>query len=391
MERAPVFSGLPIAFAASLGILFLGLLIFLIYVILRYEPVVSRIFDKPPMLLPLREPAEPDGEPVRFAAQDGIELAGTYWKTRADRRLGVLVFCHEYLGDRQSASSYADFVRDLGFDLFAFDFRNHGDSGVEKAYRPRQWVTDRETADLTAALEYLRTRGDADPEGVSLFGVSRGGSAALCVAASNPLVRSVVTDGAFPTKGTMQSYIDRWAEIYVGQKLWYPWIPAWVFVLLGRSSLWRTSRRWGCRFPDVEAAVKRLSPRPWLMIHGEKDAYIGLDIVQKLFEKAGDPKELWIVPEAKHNRCREMEPEIYRSRIGGFLLESSAGRRGSPIESRPPALAVAPSPSALEPNPNPNPNPVAASSSASESNGVNALPAVEVSSSAIVEGMTLGG
>ena len=38
-----------------------------------------------------------------------------------------------------------------------------------------------------------------------------------------------------------------------------------------------SERKLHCRFPDVEAAARRLSPRPWLAIHGEKDTYIGPD------------------------------------------------------------------------------------------------------------------
>ena len=48
------------------------------------------------------------------------------------------------------------------------------------------------------------------------------------------------------------------------------------------------------------------------MIHGDKDAYIGPEIARRLFAEAGEPKESWIVPGAKHNRCREVEPEAYR-------------------------------------------------------------------------------
>ena len=379
-----MFSGLLIAFAALLGIPLFALFVFLIYIIVRYEPVVSRIFDKPPMLLPLREPAEPDGESARFQAKDGIELTGTYWKAKTPRRAGVLLFCHEYLGDRQSASSYAGFLRDLGFDLFAFDFRNHGDSGVEKKYRPRQWVTDRETTDLSAALEYLRRRSDADPSGLALFGVSRGGSAALCLAA-DPTVWGVITDGAFPTKGTMLAYIIRWADIYVGQKIWYPYLPVWIFRFLGWMSLFMTGRRWGCRFPDVEKAAKQLSPRPWLMIHGEKDAYIGLDIARNLFNLAGDPKELWIVPEAKHNRCREMEPEEYRSRVGTFLRESLARKRGLSVESSPRVLA----------SETPTVEAISASAASApvlaKTPELSGIASVDVSSGAIAEGVALGG
>ena len=77
----------------------------------------------------------------------------------------MLVFCHEYLSDRWSFQPYADGLRDLGFDLFTFDFRNHGASDSDPVYQPLQWVTDHEVRDLRAALAYLRSRPDRDPAG----------------------------------------------------------------------------------------------------------------------------------------------------------------------------------------------------------------------------------
>ena len=112
----------------------------------------------------------------------------------------------------------------------------------------------------------------------------------------------------------------RWAEIYVRSPLLLALFPRWLYQLpgLGRACV-DSQRRLKCRFPDVETAVRRLAPRPWLMIHGERDTYIGPEIARSLFDHAREPKELWLVPEAKHNRCRECEPEAYAARLTEFL------------------------------------------------------------------------
>ena len=91
----------------------------------------------------------------------------------------MIVYCHEFLSDRWSFQPYLDHLRDLGYDLFTFDFRNHGESPAEPDYAPMHWTTDHEVRDLRAALAYLRTRPDHDPAGFGLFGVSRGGTTAL--------------------------------------------------------------------------------------------------------------------------------------------------------------------------------------------------------------------
>jgi pimeloyl-ACP methyl ester carboxylesterase len=303
---------------------------FLLYIHIRYTPKITRIFEEKPMFLPLRVTPTGEGEEVTFRTRDGLSLVGTYLKTRAPRRLGVIVFCHEYLSDRWSLMAYADHLRDQGFDLFAFDFRNHGKSDHDPSYKPLQWVTDHELRDLRAALTYLRTRPDADPAGFGLYGISRGGGTALCVGGKDPGVWGVLTDGAFPTRGTMLAYIIRWAEIYVGSKTLWRHMPTLIFEFLGWTARKRSQARLKCRFPDVERATARLAPRPLFMIHGQKDAYIGPEIAEGLFDVADEPKELWIVPKAKHNRCREIEGAAYLERVAAFFLSSAPRVSTSP-------------------------------------------------------------
>lgn len=322
-------SVLWIALSAAAG-LAAALAAFLGYIYVRYSPIVGRIFEEKPLFFPLRVPPSPDGEEVRFETADRRTLAGTYFRARAPRRLGVVVFCHEYLGDRWSALAYIGHLREIGFDLFSFDFRNHGQSESEPGYQPLQWLTAHELSDLRAALKYVRSRPDADPAGVGLFGVSRGGSAALCVGGKDPGVWGVATDGAFPTRGTMMAYILRWAEIYVGSQTFWKHVPLAAFRFLAWSARKRVQAKLNCRFPDVERATARLAPRPLFMIHGEKDSYIGPGIARSLFAAAGDSKELWVVPKAKHNRCRELAGAEYSERVAAFFL-ANAPRVSKPL------------------------------------------------------------
>jgi pimeloyl-ACP methyl ester carboxylesterase len=321
-----VSSVLWIMLLAGFGLLAIT---FFVYVHVKYAPIVGRIFEEKPLFLPLRVTPPTDCEDVRFPTQDGLMLAGAYFAHRAGRRLGVIVFSHEFLGDRWSVLPYIDHLRDLGFDLFSFDYRNHGQSDPDPQYKPLQWVTNHEVNDLRAALAYVRSRPDADPAGVGLFGVSRGGGTALCVASKDARVWGVATDGAFPTAGTMIAYIARWAEIYVPSNTIWRNMPRLVYIFLAWSARKRSQGRLCCRYPEVETAVSRLAPRPLFMIHGAKDAYIGPAIAEELFKLAGDPKELWLVPKAKHNRCREIAGRAYYDRLADFFL-ANAPRAAAP-------------------------------------------------------------
>jgi pimeloyl-ACP methyl ester carboxylesterase len=338
----------------------------LIYLVIKYAPIIGQKFEEPPLFLPLRvEPSE-RGEPVAFPASGGVRLAGTYLRARTAGRAGVTVYCHEFLSDRWSYRPYIDHLRDLGFDVFTFDFRNHGESDSESGYEPMHWASDREVSDLRAALAYLRTRPDRDPAGFGLFGVSRGGATALLVTPEERDVWGVITDGAFPTIGTMMAYILRWAELYLPNPAVRRSIPRWLYRLLARSGRRRSERRRGCRFPDLEKAVARLAPRPWLAIHGQRDTYISPEIVEEVFEHGNGPRELWLVPDAKHNRCREREPEAYAGRLLDFV-DRYAPRRPITESPRP------------EPEPSVTPTLVAEAVADGFDNEIRALPRVELS------------
>ena len=163
------------------------------------------MFEEPPVFAPLRAAPEEGGEECAPGGRrTDCELAGTYFQTPAASRTGVIVFCPEFLGDRWSALPYTEGLREAGFNLSAFDFRNHGESDSDPSYEPLQWVSDLELIDLQAALDYVHylLGPTATRLASGLFGISRGGGTALCVAADDPTVWGVVTT-TLPTHGTM--------------------------------------------------------------------------------------------------------------------------------------------------------------------------------------------
>ena len=171
-----------------------------IYLTVKYTPVIIRIFQAQPLFMPLKVTPVERGEEVEFETALGLRLSGSYLRARSDEQAGVIVYCHEYLSDRWSFRPYIDHLRDLGYDIFTFDFRNHGASGLDPDYAPLQWTTEHEIDDLRAALSYLRARDDRDPAGFGIFGVSRGGTTALIAAAAETDVWGVITDGASPPR-----------------------------------------------------------------------------------------------------------------------------------------------------------------------------------------------
>ncbi len=290
-----------------------------------YMRHIVRVFEEEPLLLPQRhEPAE-EAEDVRFRTADGLWLQGAWIPARGEAQ-GVVVFCPGFKMDRWTALEYLDHVRDLGLDLFCFEFRNQGESEAEEGYRPMQWVTTREVRDVEAALAHVRARQEdrSLPQNIVLFGVSRGGGAALVAASRDPGVLGLITDGAFPTHGMQLAFMLRWVGIYANLPFIYKRIPIWYYSFLCLLTRLIVAWRNRCWFPSIERAARRLNVRRWLMIHGAKDSYIPPRIAEQLHALARCPKELWLVPRARHNQCHRTEPDQYRDRVRAFLVETLA-------------------------------------------------------------------
>ncbi len=302
-------------------------LVYLLYHYLKakYLDHVVRIFQERPLFVIPRGQPVPGAEEVTFPTSDGLNLHGCYFGTPAWPRRGVVLFGLEFGSNAWACLPYCEELLARGFDVFAFEPRNQGESEPLPGYEPLQWVTDHEVRDTQAALAYLKGRSDADPRGVGFFGISKGGGAGLLAAARDPYVRCCVTDGVFATCTTMVPYMQKWIAIYSKRRLLQMLLPAWFYGWVGRAALRRIGRERHCRFPHLERAIAKLAPRPLRMIHGAADTYIKPEMARALFERAGQPKEFWLVEGAKHNQALTVAGAAYRRRVSEFFLKHLAG------------------------------------------------------------------
>ena len=320
----------------------LALLVLTIYLRIKFIPYLVRIFqEKPFFIIPRGQPVD-DAEEVSFLTSDGLTLRGCYFRATSSPRKGVILFGLEFGSTRWSSVPYCEFLRVDGFDIFTFEPRCQGDSEAQLGYEPLQWVTKYEIEDFRAALQYLKGRPDADPRGIGLFGISKGGSAGLIVAAMDDYVRCFVTDGVFATHTTMLPYMRKWVGIYSRRDWLIQLLPDWYYGIIAKTGLRVVRRERGCRFPHLEHFMHRLAPRPLLMIHGGGDVYIKPEMAIDLFERARQPKEFWLVPDAKHNQAFHLAGAEYRARVLQFFrthlaMEPPANSFFTPSAESPPA------------------------------------------------------
>jgi len=269
-----------------------------------------------------------DGEEVTFRAVDGHRLEGVIRTHRSgdEPALGMVVFAHEFGSDRSACLRYCRGLLEAGYDVFAFDFRNHGASPAEASYRPRQWPSDRERADMLGAIAFISSYLEQQdrPRDVGVFGVSRGGGAAILASVGLEEVKAIATDGAFSSDTTLEYLCRRFAVTFARIRIVAENHPP-MFWRFFRWLLFRElARRSKCRFPSVRKAMVRLGPKPILLIHGEKDSYIPIAQSQALHDLARGSKYLWIVPEARHNQSVLIQPAAYAQRIVRFFDEHLA-------------------------------------------------------------------
>lgn len=294
-------------------------------ILLKYVRISLNIMrtTKPPLA---RNPLDFDrmrGEAVLFPAYDGLRLQGMLIRANPEvPRRGIVIFAHEFCSDMFSCARYCRPLQQQGYDIFTFDFRGHGQSPNEPAFEPRQWVTDHEVNDMRGAVAFVQNWLEEQrlPPEIGLFGISRGACAAILVATEAPSVRAIIADGAFSTDTTIEYFMRRWAYIFARVRIVYENHPPVFWRFLRWSMMFFARREFRCRFPSVRKAIKRMTPRPILFIHGEKDSYLPVEYSsRRLYALAGQPKYLWIAPEARHNQAVIRHPAFYAWLTTHFL------------------------------------------------------------------------
>ena len=232
---------------------------------------------------------------------------------------GLVLFCHELSADKWSAMKYCEGLWNAGFDILALDFRSHGQSEADTRTGPMHWLTTNEVIDVQAALRFIADHPDLSQLPLGLFGVSRGGGAALVAGALDERVQAVCTDGAYTTHSMTRLYARRWLTLIV--PAWMArLIPEWhVSMTIFFASRWSEWRRC-CRYVTLEKSLPQLKDRPVLLINGKRDTYVLPEIARSIYDSiGGEERSLWIVPDAKHNQARTLATEHYDERLVEFF------------------------------------------------------------------------
>ena len=129
-----------------------------------------------------------DYERVTLTTTDGVDLAA--WYLHGTNRAGVVIL-HGAGSTRSDVLDQAAALVHSGYAVVMIDARGHGDSGGTAM--DFGWYGD---LDIAAGTKFLASLADIDRNRIGVVGFSMGGEEAIGAAATDPLIRAVVAEGA---------------------------------------------------------------------------------------------------------------------------------------------------------------------------------------------------
>lgn len=148
-------------------------------------------------------------EKITFKNRYGITLVADLYlpaKQGAEKFAAIAVSGPFGAVKEQTSGLYAQAMAERGFLSIAFDPSYTGESGGEPRYVASP---DINTEDFSAAVDYLSTRDDVDPERIGIIGICGWGGMALNAAAMDTRIKATVTSTMYDmSRVNAQGYFD---------------------------------------------------------------------------------------------------------------------------------------------------------------------------------------
>jgi fermentation-respiration switch protein FrsA (DUF1100 family) len=250
---------------------------------LIYFPGAERSLTLPPAALELSV------ERAELTTEDGVRLVGWIMPAATGTSGFWLLVCHGNAGNLSQFDRPAHYaaLRQLGLNLFAFDYRGYGESGgmpsEQGLYR-----------DADAAYRYLREARGVPAERIIVFGHSLGSAVAIDLASRTDVAGLIV-------EGGLISVVQR------GQEL-YPFIPV----------------RWlaRTRFSSIDKIPRVTVPK--LFLHAVRDDVIPVAHGRRLYQAAAEPKT-FVELAGSHSDAFAADSSRYFGSIADFLAQLHRG------------------------------------------------------------------
>lgn len=236
-------------------------------------------------------------------SRDGLILHACYLPAKNAKRFVLL--SHGYKGSGFGDFAFiSQFLHDNHCNLLFIDQRCCGKSQGE-------YITfgAKEQYDVQGWASYI-ARKNKEKLPIYLYGESMG-AAAVLMASGHKLpkeVKGLIADCGFCSmKGQLREMAANWFHLH------------WIELLLFRIDLFCMALA-GFRMQDADTtnAMKK-NRRPVLFFHGELDTYVAPRNSRYNYSICRAPKEIVIIPEARHLCSAYVKPELYRRKLIDFF------------------------------------------------------------------------
>lgn len=248
-------------------------------------------------------------EPIRFKADDGLDLDGYLTKPANRRSLGMVLLPHGGplgLRDQWGFDRDAQFLASRGYTVLQVNYRGSSGRGANFTMAGYKQFNSRIQQDLLDGVHWAIDQGYADKDRVCVFGISFGGYSALWT--------PILAPGMFKCAIDFAGISDYAIEF-------------------DHSDTQRTDRGRSYFEQAVgtdKDTIKAVSPIyhldqfnvPVLIVHGEKDPRVPLKNATELrdaLEKAGKPYEYLVKPKELHGFYSEANNEDFLVHMQAFL------------------------------------------------------------------------
>ncbi|OJX38147.1 MAG: hypothetical protein BGO78_08960 [Chloroflexi bacterium 44-23] len=214
------------------------------------------------------------------------------WWMPSSPGAATIILVHGWGRNLSRMLPYIGRIYPLGYNLLAFDARNHGSSSPEAHPTVATFAED-----TLAAINFVVNSGLVTSYEFGVIGLSIGGGAAINAASVDHRIKGIITVGALshPTKVMELEFQKRN-------------VPHFIPTLLFRY----IKLRFGIDFNKI-APVNNIAnvTAEIFLIHGSEDTTIPLAQGQMLAEAANAEKtQLWVVPVKGHSDC-ETDPDFW--------------------------------------------------------------------------------
>ncbi len=292
--------------------------------------------------------------PVSFYSE-GARLVGDVYLPEGlgagERRAGV-VLCHGYTGVKDLyLPDNARVLTEHGYVAMTFDYKGWGESeGTRSRLAPYSRV-----ADVQAALTFLGTLPEVDPERLGIYGTSYGGATVVWVAAVDARVRCVVSvvgighgwrwmrsvrrpdefrdllDRA--ARDRRQRALEGTSEFVAREEILLPDRQSAELAAAARRDNPAAVGRIPLEYVDEtlqfhpEWVVDRIAPRPILFVTSDDDRLVPPEESMELYARAGEPKRLVVLRGFGHY-------EVYAEPAFGQVMRATLDWYGRHLPAR---------------------------------------------------------